>query len=61
MTLVAEIIGAALMVAATWYPAPGWTERPDPVASPRARRGGILRFSGAQPPKVMRVYELLST
>ena len=56
MTFVSEIIGAALMAAATWYPAPDWMERPDPVASPRARRGGILRFSGAQPPKSYNAY-----
>ena len=56
MTFVSEIVGAALMAAATWYPAPGWTERSDPVASPRARRGGILRFSGAQPPKSYNAY-----
>ena len=56
MTLLADILGAILAAAATWYPAPGWTERPDPVASPRARKGGTVRFSGGQPPKSYNAY-----
>ena len=48
---------ATLLVAAvTWYPAADWTERPDPVASPRARRGGTIRINGAQPPKSLNAY-----
>ncbi|MBQ6136469.1 MAG: ABC transporter substrate-binding protein [Kiritimatiellae bacterium] len=39
-----------------WFPAGGWTERPDPVASPRARKGGTIRFNGANPPKSLNAY-----
>ncbi|MBR3222184.1 MAG: ABC transporter substrate-binding protein [Kiritimatiellae bacterium] len=56
MTLVAEMASAAIVAATTWYPAPGWTEHPDPVASQRARRGGVVRFSGGQPPKSYNAY-----
>lgn len=45
-----------LLAALVWHPAPGWTEKPDPVASPRARKGGIVRFNGAQPPKSLNAY-----
>ena len=41
----------ALLAAVTWYPAADWKETPDPVASPRARKGGVIRFSGGQGPK----------
>ena len=40
----------------TWYPAADWTERPDPAASPFARRGGTIRLNGAQPPKSFNAY-----
>ena len=40
----------------TWYPATNWVERPDPVASPHARRGGTIRLNGAQPPKSFNAY-----
>ena len=47
---------AILLAAVTWYPAASWTERPDPVASPSARRGGTIRLNGAQPPKSFNAY-----
>ena len=40
----------------TWYPAEDWQDTPDPVASPRARKGGIIRFNGSCPPKSMNGY-----
>ncbi len=45
-----------LIAAVTWYPAADWTDQPDPVASPRARQGGVLRFNGSQPPKSFNYY-----
>lgn len=50
------IAPALLLAAATWYPATNWVERPDPVASPRARVGGTVRFSGGQAPKSYNAY-----
>ena len=47
---------ALLIATLTWYPAPDWRELPDPVASPRAQKGGTLRFNGAQPPKSFNAY-----
>ena len=45
-------VAAILLAAAVaWHPADGWTERPDPVAGERARRGGTMRFNGGQGPK----------
>ena len=44
------------MVAVTWHPAADWAERPDPAASPHARRGGTIRMNGAQPPKSFNAY-----
>ena len=38
------------------YPKPGWQDAPDPLASPYAERGGILRFSASQPPKSLNAY-----
>ncbi len=52
MTVFAAVFFAAL----TWHPATNWVERPDPVASPRARRGGTLRLNGSQPPKSFNAY-----
>ena len=45
-----------LLAAVTWYPAADWSERPDPAASPYARRGGTIRLNGAQPPKSFNAY-----
>ena len=42
---------AAVLAAATWYPAPDWTDKPDPVASVHAKKGGRVRFYGAAAPK----------
>ena len=33
------------------YPKPGWKDSPDPLASPHAVPGGMLRFTAFQPPK----------
>ena len=42
--------------ALTWYPSADWEDEPDPIADPRARKGGTVRFSGAQPPKSFNAY-----
>ena len=47
---------ALALVAVTWFPAANWVEKPDPVASPYARRGGTIRLNGAQPPKSFNAY-----
>ena len=44
------------LAALTWYPAADWRELPDPVASPYAKKGGSIRFNGAQPPKSFNAY-----
>lgn len=49
-------IFAFAALAATWYPAPDWKEAPDPVASPHAKKGGILRFNGSSAPKSHNTY-----
>ena len=46
----------AILAALLWHPAADLPARPDPSASPRARRGGTLRFSGSQPPKSFNAY-----
>ena len=51
MTLALLVIAAA-----TWYPAADWKDEPDPVASPLARKGGTVRFNGAQAPKSYNAY-----
>ncbi len=61
MKSLAAILAAAalpLLSAADvkWHPSDGWTEPPDPVASPRARKGGTVRFFGANPPKSLNAY-----
>ena len=45
-----------ILAALLWHPAADSSPRPDPSASPRARRGGTLRFSGSQPPKSFNAY-----
>lgn len=45
-----------LLASLIWYPSAGWTEKPDPSASPYARRGGVMRLNGAQPPKSFNAY-----
>ena len=56
---IAGLVFAGAVTAAgavDWYPQAGWSERPDPVASPLARRGGTIRWNGAQPPKSFNAY-----
>ena len=43
-------------VAETCFPPPGWQETPDPLASPHAVAGGVLRFGASQPPKSLNSY-----
>ena len=50
-TLHMDVTAALLLAALTWFPADGWKPAPDPDASPRARRGGTVRFNGGQGPK----------
>ena len=50
------MIATTLLAALTWFPATNWVERPDPSASPLARRGGTLRWNGGQPPKSFNAY-----
>ena len=52
MTLAAALLAAAV----TWHPSADWQDTPDPVASPLAKKGGILRFCGANPPKSLNAY-----
>ncbi len=47
---------ALLVATATWFPAADWVDTVDPVASPRAKKGGIIRFNGGQPPKSYNYY-----
>ena len=51
MKLRMDTASAILLAALTWYPSEEWKPTPDPVASPRARKGGTIRFSGGQGPK----------
>ncbi|MCL1920648.1 MAG: extracellular solute-binding protein [Kiritimatiellaeota bacterium] len=46
-------LGAA---AETCFPPEGWVEAPDPIASPHAVAGGVLRFGAHQPPKSLNYY-----
>ena len=46
----------------TWYPAPGWRDEPDPVASPLARKGGTLSLTAdiaRDPRNATLLYELV--
>ena len=49
-------ICAIVLASLTWYPSTNWVERPDPVASPYAKKGGVLRFNGSQSPKSYNAY-----
>ncbi len=42
--------------AAEHFPAPDWQDKPNPIACPHARPGGILRFAAFQPPKSLNYY-----
>ena len=50
-------LAALAFAALTWYPAAGSSAgASDPIADPRARRGGTIRFNGSQPPKSFNAY-----
>ena len=51
-----NIVLSLLLAALTWYPAPDWKDEPDRVASPHAKKGGTIRFNGAQAPKSLNGY-----
>jgi microcin C transport system substrate-binding protein len=38
------------------YPKPEWRDTPDPLASPYAEPGGMIRFAAFQPPKSLNAY-----
>ena len=38
------------------YPRPEWRDTPDPLASPYAEPGGMIRFAAFQPPKSLNAY-----
>ena len=51
------LVSAALLVRSDdVYPKPDWMNAPDPLASPHAVPGGILRFAAFQPPKSLNYY-----
>lgn len=52
--LAVSALSAAL--ADSVFPAAGWVDSPDPIASPYAEKGGTLRFSASQPPKSFNYY-----
>lgn len=54
--MITTTLACLAVAAATWYPADGWKDEPDPVASPLARKGGTIRFNGAQAPKSYNAY-----
>ncbi len=47
---------APALNAETWFPGDDWVDTPDPIASPHARKGGTIRFNGANPPKSFNSY-----
>ena len=56
-TLLACILAApALAGGGRWFPAEDWRETPDECASPRAKKGGTLRFNGSSAPKSLNAY-----
>jgi len=54
--MVAALLSAVAVAGETWYPAATWRDTPDPVASPLAKKGGTIRFNGAQGPKSLNGY-----
>ena len=50
------ITTALLATALVWHPATNWVDKVDPVADVHARKGGTVRFNGAQPPKSFNAY-----
>ena len=49
-------LSALEIKADTTYPLPGWKEKPNPVASVRAVKGGVIRINGSQPPQSLNAY-----
>src|SRR6056297_1013463 len=47
---------AAAASSGTTYPGKDWQDRPDPLASPRARKGGEVTVFGGQYPKSLNYY-----
>ena len=45
-----------VLAALTWYPSADWREEAPLSASAAARKGGTIRFNGAQPPKSLNAY-----
>ncbi len=52
----AVLLGAGLVEAEDRFPGPGWSDRPDPLASPRARVGGEITVFASQYPKSLNYY-----
>jgi microcin C transport system substrate-binding protein len=50
------VLSALFAQADDVYPKPGWEDAPDPLSSPHAVPGGILRFAAFQPPKSLNAY-----
>lgn len=50
------ILGASALSAESIFPTAEWRDSPDPLASPYAQPGGILRFAAFQPPKSLNAY-----
>ena len=53
MTFLSSVLMAT---AITWFPSADWVEKPNSVASPHAKKGGIVRFFGSQAPKSHNAY-----
>lgn len=56
IALIVALAGAVTARADTWFPAQGWKDRPNPLASPHARVGGELSIFGGQYPKSLNYY-----
>ena len=54
--LLALLLSTALAARSQSFPAPGWQNRPDPVASPHAVVGGEVSEYGFQYPKSLNYY-----
>lgn len=52
----AFLIAHAVYCTAGSYPGPDWQDRPDPIASPGAKKGGEICVFGGQYPKSMNYY-----
>jgi microcin C transport system substrate-binding protein len=51
-----NLLSVIALIAIVWYPGPQWREARDPSASPRAQKGGVVRFAGSQSPKSHNAY-----